>query len=115
MFQSSENTSYSVAKHAHQSALLITANYESPLTVLATLTCTEMREQIDEAAMEGMNTNICLGKSKQVICGYILLVMKFLWPHHISLTTKKCCSMAYLATVPSVCIMACFPPNISLL
>ncbi|XP_065912884.1 zinc finger RNA-binding protein-like isoform X2 [Dysidea avara] len=49
---SSESASYTVAKHISQSALLITANYPSPLTVLATLTCTEMREQVDETAME---------------------------------------------------------------
>ena len=36
-----------------QSAVMITAIYQPPLTVIATLTCTEMREQIDEEGMQG--------------------------------------------------------------
>ena len=54
--QSSE-TSYSVTALAEQSAIMITAIYQPPLTIVATLTCTEMRDQIDDEGIKG--TFIC--------------------------------------------------------
>ena len=50
--QSSE-TSYTVTPLLGQSAVMITAIYQPPLTVIATLTCTEMREQIDDEGING--------------------------------------------------------------
>ena len=49
----SSDTSYSVTALAEQSAVMITAIYQPPLTVIATLTCTEMREQIDDEGIKG--------------------------------------------------------------
>ena len=54
--QSSE-TSYTVTPLVEQSAVMVTAIYQPPLTVIATLTCTEMREQIDDEGMKG--TSMC--------------------------------------------------------
>ena len=51
--QSSE-TSYTVTPLVEQSAVMITAIYQPPLTVVATLTCTEMREQLDDEGIKGI-------------------------------------------------------------
>jgi len=59
-YMQSSETSYTVTPLVEQSAIMITAIYQPPLTVIATLTCTEMRDQVDDEGLKGtLMCNIC--------------------------------------------------------